>query len=119
MVLADGKQKGMRCVLEERGVDFTGMNAACMREKLKTLSDFKCFFSIVQEVVEGRNHICMFLPRFHCELNPIERCWCHAKKFTRAHCNGSIIRLRKIVPEGLATVNKDLIARFLRSTGIQ
>lgn len=22
--------------------------------------------------------------RFHCELNPIQRCWCHAKKYTRA-----------------------------------
>ena len=56
--------------------------------------------------------MCLFLPKFHCELNPIERCWCHAKKYTRGHCNGSIIRLRKIVPEGLATVNRELIHRF-------
>ena len=72
MVLADGKQKGLRHVLEERGVDVTGMNAACIQETLKTFSDFKCSLSIVEEVVEERNHMCMFLPRFHCELNPIE-----------------------------------------------
>ena len=64
MLLADGKQKGMRCVLEERGADVTGMNAACMREKLRTFSDFKCSLSIVEEVVEGRNHMCMFYRGF-------------------------------------------------------
>ncbi len=56
--------------------------------------------------------MCVFLPRFQCELNPIERCWCHAKKYTRAHTSGSIIRLRKITPEGLQSVSKELINRF-------
>lgn len=23
--------------------------------------------------------MCLFLPPFHCELNPIKRCWCQAK----------------------------------------
>ena len=38
--------------------------------------------------------------------------WCHAKKHTRAHCNGSIVRLRKIVPESLDNIPLDIIARF-------
>jgi hypothetical protein len=54
----------------------------------------------------------LYLPKFHCELNPIERVWCHAKKHTRAYCNGSIVRLRKIVPESLEGIPKDTIARF-------
>ena len=62
--------------------------------------------------MESRGHICAYLPKFHCELNPIEQCWCHAKKYTRAHCNGSIIRLRKIIPESLDNIPFDMIARF-------
>ena len=45
-------------------------------------------------------------------INPIERCWCQAKRHTRAYANGSIVRLRKIVPEGLETVTMDMINRF-------
>ena len=50
--------------------------------------------------------------QFHCELNPIEHCWCHAKKHTRAYCNASIVRLRKILPESLDNIELDMIARF-------
>ena len=110
--LPDGKPKGMKRVLQERGVNVTGMNSEGLRKELKKFVDFRCSLTILEEVVTQRNHMCLFLPRFHCELNPIERCWCHAKKYTRAHCTGSIVRLRKIVPEGLATVSQELIARF-------
>jgi hypothetical protein len=83
-----------------------------MREELWKLDDFRCDgVPLVEEMVAGRGHICQFLLRFHCELNPIERCWCHAKRYTRAHCNGSI-RLHKIVPEGLASVSKELVHQF-------
>jgi hypothetical protein len=113
MTLSDGRQKGMRAVLEERGVDTYRMKADKMREELWKFDDFSCDgVPLVEEMMVGRGHMCQFLPRFHCELNPIERCWWHAKRYTRAHCNGSIIRLRKIVPEGLASVSKELIHRF-------
>lgn len=113
MTLENGAQKGMRTVLEERGVNTAKMKANEMREELKKFDDFSSDgVPIVEEVILERGHMCLFIPRFHCELNPIERCWCHSKRFTRAHCNGSIIRLRKIVPEGLATVNKELISCF-------
>ena len=116
MTLDDGRQKGMRCVLEERGIDTYRMKADDMREELKKFEDFGSDgVPIVEEMVTGRGHMCLFIPRFHCELNPIERCWCHAKKYTRAHCNGSIIRLRKIIPEGLASVSKELITRFFHT----
>ena len=62
-------------------------------------------------------HICLYLPKFHCELNPIEQCWCHGKKHTRSHCNGSIVRLRKIVPESLDGITLDTIARFFSKSG--
>ena len=112
MTLDDGSQKGMRAVLEERGVDTAKMKADEMREELKKFPDFTSDVPIVQEMIEERGHMCMFIPKYHCELNPIERCWCHAKKLTRKRCNGSIVKLRKLVPEALASVTKELIALF-------
>ena len=36
MTLPDGTPKGMKMVLQERGVDIKGMNAAKIRERLST-----------------------------------------------------------------------------------
>lgn len=112
MTLENGEQKGMKRVLQERGVDTHGMNADKMRERLKEFADFNDKTTLLEQAITSRGHLCVYLPKFHCELNPIERCWCHAKKYTRAHCNGSIIRLRKIVPEAFDTISMDLISRF-------
>ena len=38
---------------------------------------------------EGTYNVCLFYPKFHCELSPIERVWCRSKKHTRAYANGS------------------------------
>ena len=73
MTLRDGTPKGLRIVLEERGVNTCGMNAKKMREILATHEDFSSQKTILEELVESQSHICLFLPRFHCELNPIER----------------------------------------------
>ena len=114
MVDSSGTPKGMKMVLEERGVDTTGMRAKEMREKLKTYSDFGEQKTILEEYIEGRGHVCVFYPKFHCELSPIELVWCHSKKHTRAYADGTITRLRKIVPEGLDSVSTDLIKKFFR-----
>ena len=98
MVLPDGRPKGMKMVLQERGVDTKGMmNAQKMRETLSKYLDFASSKTIVQIEIEARGHLCMFFPKFHCELNASEKNWCHAKKHSRKYSNGSITRLRKIV----------------------
>lgn len=112
MVMDDGRAKGMKIVLEERGVETKGMNADKMREVLNTFQDFKNKKTLLEEKVESRGHLCVFFPKFHCELNAIERVWCHAKKYSRAHANGTITKLRKIVPESLDTCHTDLISKF-------
>ena len=90
------------------------MNSDRLWHELLEFEDFKDRTTILQQEVAGRGHVCLYLPKFHCELNPIERVWCHAKKHTRANCNGSIVRLREIVPESLDGIPKDTIARFFR-----
>ena len=93
MILPDGRPKGLKLVLQERGIDVTGMNADKLREELAKIEDFKNPKTLVEEKVKSRGHLCMFFPKFHCELNAIEQCWCHAKKFSRAYANGTITRL--------------------------
>ena len=103
LVNDSGSPKGMKLVLQERGIDTLGMNALKMREVSGSHEDFQSIKTLVEELVESRFHICLFFPKFHCELNAIEQCWCHAKKYSRQYVNGSIIRPRKVVPQLLAT----------------
>ena len=105
MQLPDGRPKGMKLILQERGVCTDGMVAEKLREKQQTFEDFATQKSLLEEMVESRGHLCMFIPKFHCELNPIERVWCHAKKHTRANCNGSIVRLCKINSRSVSDSN--------------
>ena len=114
MVKPDGTAKGMKAVLQERGVDIKGMKAPDMRAKLKTYSDFANPKTLLEDLVESRGHICEFYPKYHCELSPIELVWCQAKKHTRAYANGSIVRLRTLVPEGLDGVQTELIKKYFR-----
>ena len=116
MVLPDGRPKGMKLVLQEKGVNTQGMNAAKMRETLNKYEDFANKRSLLEEIVESRGHLCMFYPKYHCEFNPIERCWCHAKKHTRAHATGFMLRLRKTVHEGLDSCTPELIKKFMRKS---
>ncbi len=116
MVLPDGTPKGMKIVLEERGVCTNDMISKDMAKKLKEYNDFKNCKSIICEKIESRGHMCIYIPKFHCELNPIERCWCQAKKYTRAYANGSIVRLRKILPKGLDSVTKEMIMKFFQKS---
>jgi len=51
----------------------------CMSQVLSLQSDFKLEKPLIQCLVEGHGHKCIFLPKFHCELNPIEMMWGYAK----------------------------------------
>ena len=111
----DGVPKGMRIVLQERGVDTTKMKAKDMRDLLKTFPDFNRQKTILEDYIERRGHICFYYLKFHCELSPIERVWCQPKKYTRAYIDGTITRLRKVVPEGLDSVTLELMKKFFRT----
>jgi hypothetical protein len=47
----------------------------CMYRVLSLQEDFVNEKPMLQHYIESRGHICMFLPKFHCELNPIEMVW--------------------------------------------
>lgn len=52
----------------------------CMQRLLSVQDDFKNEKPLLQLIIEGAGHTCLFLPKFHCELNPIELVWGQAKQ---------------------------------------
>jgi hypothetical protein len=84
MTTADGQQKGLQQTLEERGFNVKGMRAksapvcpaentdCCMARLLSHQDDVKNQVSMLEDRITKRGHHCVFLPKFHCELNPIE-----------------------------------------------
>lgn len=38
-----------------------------------------------KRALEKHGYQCLFLPKFHCELNPIEQCWGYAKREYRKY----------------------------------
>ena len=87
-----------------------------MRAEISGYPDFKNEKTKIEHFLNGNGYGCFFLPIFHCELNPIEKCWGQAKCYTRAHCNYTIAGLRKNVPQGLDCVTADNIRNYFRKS---
>jgi len=51
----------------------------CMYRVLALQEDFQSERPLIQTIIEKAGHVCLFLPRFHCELNAIEMLWGYAK----------------------------------------
>ena len=109
-----GIPKGLRVVLEERGVNTRGMIADQMHEILGSHSDFREEKSRVEWFLLKKNHIVYMLPKFHPELNPIERVWAQAKRYTRAYCKYSLPSLRKNIHPALDSVSLENIQKHFR-----
>ena len=114
MVLPDGTPKGMKKVLIERGINVTKMIAEQMRNELQKMPDFKYEKTRLETLLHSNNFKGYFIPKFHCELNPIERVWGQSKKFTRAHCDYSFKGLENMLDESLDTIPLNTIRRFFR-----
>jgi len=71
--------------------------------------DFRFQKTRVEEMILSKGHRVMFLPKFHCELNLIERVWCQAEQFTRSHCDYSFPNLEKTIDEAFDSVSLELM----------
>ena len=56
-------------------------DACCNKHILERQPDFAEQKSLVQETIEAAGHVCLFLLKFHCELNFIEFFWGMVKKY--------------------------------------
>ena len=116
-----GKPKGIKAVLQERDLwPADGYRLACRKgcqeegrccakAVLASQPDFKAQKGRLQEELEAQGHQVMFYPKFHCDLNWIERYWCQAKWYTRLHCTYKNSDLQTTVTKGLASVNTSTI----------
>ena len=76
-------------VLEERGVNTHKLVKELMIEILSPHDDFRNEKNKVHRPLVRFEQQAMFVPKFHPELNPIERVWGRAKVYARNHCNYS------------------------------
>ena len=143
MMLPDGRLKGLRIVLQERGLwpqgqrfltqcSIPGVNPGerkpnpacrhatnancCARALLSSQPDFQAQKCQLQETLEAAGHQVVFYPGFHCELNFIEYFWGRAKLYTRAHCEYSFPSLVRIVPIALEQISNQLIWKYYQRT---
>jgi hypothetical protein len=84
MTTESGEPKGLQATLEERGYNCSNLKAkcspvcpfesknCCMARLLSQQDDFVNQTSMVETLITEAGHECLFLPKFHCELNPIE-----------------------------------------------
>jgi hypothetical protein len=84
MTTDDGQPKGLKAVLDKRGFNTQKLRAkcstvcpfesvgCCLARLLSQQEDFRNQTSMLEQVITDAGHLCIFLPRFHCELNPIE-----------------------------------------------
>ena len=133
-----GQPKGIRQVLYERGLwqdyrndgsrflllcpktkdrsgcDRTLNGECCATTLLQSQPDFKEQKGWLQELVEETGHSVIFYPKFHCELNFIERFWCSAKYYTRENCGYSLNDLCQTIPKAFESIPIATINRFYR-----
>ena len=107
MVLEDGRPKGLKLILEERGICTEGMKRQCM---LSQEADFKSEACQVIMYLRKKGDQAMLYPKCHCELNIIERVW--GQRYTRAVCDYSLAGLRDTVRPALDSVSLDLIRKY-------
>jgi hypothetical protein len=63
--------------------DQTDNSCSCWAKIMSLQSDFVNERALLQATIEEAGHVCLFLPKFHCELNPMELFWSY---FKQAYC---------------------------------
>ena len=84
----------------------------CARRLLSIQPDFETQKCAIEELIASDGnfpHLTLYYPKFHCELNHIERFWCHGKQGARDMCDYTLEGLRKHVPMALKLVSNSTI----------
>ena len=111
----DGKQKGVRTILTERGLWNPILKLPTARALLSEQSDFSSQKSWLEETLYAEDGFLLdFYPKFHCEFNFIELYWGASKAYLRRHCDYTFAGLQRLLPIALNSVSLDSIRRFAR-----
>ena len=79
-----------------RGINTKRVNADDMRVVVTNHEDFQTEKTIIEHYLVNRGHLVYFIPKFHCELNPIERVWGQAKVYTHMYTISHLSRSAKL-----------------------
>jgi len=74
----EGMADRYECAAEVK--DLEHARNCCMQHVLYLQPDFVNEKPLLQLVIEKVGHKCLFLSKFHCELNPIEMVWGQTKR---------------------------------------
>jgi hypothetical protein len=117
-----GIPKGMKQVLTERRLWDDRLrtqctkgctsNDCCAKRILDIQPDFKAQKSLVRKVIEAAGHMCIFLPKFHCELNFIKFFWGAVKWYLRENCDYTFTMLQENMPKALESVGIHTIRKW-------
>ncbi|KEP45062.1 DDE family endonuclease [Rhizoctonia solani 123E] len=128
-----GTFKGMAQILAERGIQgarklklvcpsidsqkgqgcLPGATSCCARRVMQNQPDFCSQKSILQIQAEAEGFSVIYLPKYHCELNPIEQCWGAAKRVYRdSPPSSSEADLKQNMLAALDSVKVEVIRRF-------
>ncbi|KIL56227.1 hypothetical protein M378DRAFT_50672, partial [Amanita muscaria Koide BX008] len=125
MTLPNGQPKGLQRVLGERGFNVSGLKAkcspvcpfesqnCCMAWLLSQQDDFINQPSMLETLLKASGHECIFLPKFHCELNPIEMYWGWCKYRYREEGKKTFQDAKNAAIKYLNACPLDVIRRFI------
>ncbi|KIM30516.1 hypothetical protein M408DRAFT_22012 [Serendipita vermifera MAFF 305830] len=89
--------------------------SCCLRKMLASQADFLNEKSLLYQTIVSAGHKCLFLPKFHPELNPIEYYWAWVKHTYQDRSDGrNFANSKKILTESLDACPGDVIRRYLR-----
>ncbi|KIJ99515.1 hypothetical protein K443DRAFT_8330 [Laccaria amethystina LaAM-08-1] len=81
--------------------------------RLSKQEDFTNQISVLKTVIREAGHECIFLPKFHCELNPIEMYWGWAKYRYRQVDKNTFQQAKDAASEALNACPAEVIRRFI------
>ena len=112
-----GWQPPSWCISHHRQRAIYLNSCCCCKRLLGAQPDFQTEPTALERIV-GERHWPLFLPKFHCELNWIERYWGASKRYCRKHCGYTLVALRATVPIALSQSLDELPADLRGSPGL-
>lgn len=104
-----GKSKGLLVLAKELKLAIRDdIKLDDLRQELSKHQAFKNE-SRLEKLARKYNVKVIFVPKFHCELNPIEGLWCSMKHFTRQRSDQTFHTLLRLIPASRAHFSQNVI----------
>ncbi|CAF1542252.1 unnamed protein product [Adineta ricciae] len=94
-----GQSKGLLAIASELGLN---VSSDCKLETLKSiLSNHRAFQNVskLEQLAIDYGFKVLFIPKFHCELNPIEGFWCHQKAYVRKYSDQTFTTMTRLITQ--------------------